>query len=75
MIYTCVVLALYQDIQNKAQEEIDSIYAQSNGEDSLALSYSKHFNRFRYLLAIMVRKAYVHFECCYLRYVAMAHKN
>lgn len=74
MIYTCVVIALYQDIQNKAQEEIDSIYAQLKADDGTGLSYSKHFNRFRYLLAVMVRKANVHFRCYNLRSVTVAHK-
>lgn len=74
MIYTCVVLALYQDIQNKAQEEVDSIYAQLDGDDGPGLSYSKHFNRFRYLLAVMVRKAYIHFRCYESRSITIADK-
>ncbi|POS72417.1 hypothetical protein DHEL01_v209186 [Diaporthe helianthi] len=53
MIYTCMVLAIYQDIQDKARQEVDSIYARISGSDHQELSYSKHFHDLRYLLAVM----------------------
>jgi len=55
MIYTCVVLAIYTDIQQKARQEVDSIYAKMGGSDDRELSYSKDFHSFHYLVALMVR--------------------
>ena len=55
MIYSCIVLALYQDIQTKAREEVDAIYAQLSEADHGELSYSAHYPKFRYLVAFMVR--------------------
>jgi cytochrome P450 len=54
-IYTCVVLAVYTDIQQKARQEVDSVYAKMGGSDDRELSYSKHFHSFHYLVALMVR--------------------
>lgn len=61
MIYTCVVLAIYKDIQHKARQEVDSVYAKMGGSDDQELSYSEHFHSFRYLVAVMVRTFHIHF--------------
>jgi cytochrome P450 len=59
MIYTCVVLAIYKDIQDKAREEVDNIYGGTSGSDDQELSYSRHFHNFRYLVAVMVRSYHI----------------
>lgn len=60
MIYTCIVLALYQDIQEKARNEVNNIYAQLSGDNNGDLPYSEHYDSFLYLVAVMVREIHLH---------------
>lgn len=67
LIYSCIVLALYPDIQARAQEDVDAGYMQLQDPDSDDLSYSFQHHKFRYLVAFMVRTPYIEGETCIAR--------
>ena len=54
MMYSSVILALYDNIQDEVIREIDWVYDEAKKEGRDELTYTEDFPRFRYMLAFMV---------------------
>lgn len=57
LIYSCIILALNQEIQQTALEEVDAVYAllRQDLDEADELSYPVHYPKFRYLTCLMVK--------------------
>lgn len=55
-IYSCIMLAIREDIQEAVFEEVHTIYAllQQDSDHVNELSFSAHYPKFRYLVGFMV---------------------
>ncbi|KAL2833624.1 cytochrome P450 [Aspergillus pseudoustus] len=53
IIYTTLVLALYDDIQDQAIAEVRRVYVEAAAAGHTELSYEEDLPKFRYLLALM----------------------
>lgn len=65
LIYSCIVLALYPDIQDEAQKDVDVEYTRSQDTTAKNLVHQSHRHNFRYLVALMVRLPCVEISFCH----------
>lgn len=54
MLFCSITLALYDNIQDKLIEEIDSVWTEAQAAGRKELSYIEDLPNFRYTLAFMV---------------------
>lgn len=57
MIYGCICLALYDDLQDRVIEEIDRVYEESEKAGRTHLSYEEDYPKLTYTLCFMVSSA------------------
>lgn len=58
IIFSCITLALDDEIQNRVLEELDRIYNEAAAEGREELSYTHDFPKFHYMLAFLVSHPY-----------------
>lgn len=54
ILFSSIVLALYDNLQDRMVEEIDRVYEEAAREGRKELSYTEDLPKFRYILAFMV---------------------
>lgn len=54
IIFSCVTLALFENVQQELLNELDQVVEFSQSQGRTELSYTEDFPRFRYMLAFMV---------------------
>ena len=54
IIFSCVALALFENVQQELLNELDQVVEFSQSQGRTELSYTEDFPRFRYMLAFMV---------------------
>lgn len=54
IIFSCVALALFDNVQQGLLDELDQVVEFSQSQGRTELSYTEDFPRFRYMLAFMV---------------------
>ena len=55
IIFSCVALALFQNVQQELLDELDQVVEYSRSQGRTELSYTEDFPRLRYMLASMVK--------------------
>ena len=67
IIFSCVALALFDNVQQDLLDELDQVIRSSESQSRTELSYTEDFPRLRYMLAFMVTiHALTSPQACYI---------